>query len=69
MNTYGVVLDFGNRVITVNGKLHSAMTMDEEKLLLQNKKETAYSKKQSRLPPRDTKPINREVLTASHKDT
>ena len=71
MNTYGVILDFGNRVITVNGTSYPAMTMDEEKLFLQNKKETAYSKRQSRLPPRDTKPItnNKEVLSSSHRST
>jgi hypothetical protein len=71
MNTYGVILDFGNRVITVNGTFYPAMTMDEEKLFLQNKKETAYSKRQSRLPPRDTKPItnNKEVLSSSHRST
>jgi hypothetical protein len=66
MNTYGVILDFKDRVITVNGVSYPAMTLDEELLFLQNKKETVHSKKQSRLPPRDTKPIARRREGASY---
>lgn len=71
MNTYGVILDFKDRVITVNGVSYPAMTLDEELLFLQNKKETVHSKKQSRLPPRDTKPIahRREGASYATRDT
>jgi hypothetical protein len=58
MNTHGVCLDFGNRAVVVKGVTYPALTLDEEMLFLRNKKETSHSKKQSRLPPRETKPIS-----------
>jgi hypothetical protein len=54
---HGVILDFGKRSIQINGIDYPAFTIDEEKVFLANKKETIFSKKQSRLPPRDTLPI------------
>jgi hypothetical protein len=54
---HGVILDFGRHSIRINGTDYPALTIDEEKAFLLNKKETAISKRQSRLPPRDTLPI------------
>ena len=71
MNTHGVCLDFKNRTITINGVACPAMTRDEESLFLRNKKETVHSKRQSRLPPRETQPIagRNEASTSRRKDT
>jgi len=62
MNVHGVCLDFGNRSILINGQRLAALTLDEEQLFLQNRKETVHSKKQSRLPPRETKPITKKKV-------
>ena len=59
MNTHGVCLDFSNRSIVINGRTYPALTQDQEQLFLQNRKETSNSKRQSRLPPRETKPITK----------
>jgi hypothetical protein len=59
MNTHGVCLDFGNRTIRVNGRTIPAFTLDEEQAFLKERRETAFSKKMSRLPPRETKPITK----------
>lgn len=59
MNTHGVCLDFGNQTIRVNGRTIPAFTLDEEQAFLKERRETAFSKKMSCLPPRETKPITK----------
>jgi hypothetical protein len=64
MNAHGVCLDFKQRCIIVNGEGIQAFSFDEEQKYV-DKKKALRSAKQSRLPPRETAPIQKRIAAHS----